>query len=212
LLRLYEPTHGRILIDGQPLDSYTQQSLREQMSVVLQESLLFGDSVRANIRYGAPDADDEEVEAAARQANAHDFIMALPAGYDTILGERGATLSGGQRQRIAIARAAIRRAPIVILDEPTTGLDEANAQAVNGALDRLMYNCTGLIITHDLKLAARADRILYLEAGRIVEQGSHADLMSLQGRYAATYAMQHAAGAEGVTVAAAERWPNGVAS
>ncbi len=192
LLRLYEPNQGQILLDGVDIRCYTQASLRGQMSVVLQESLLFGESVGANIRHGAPDADDEAIEAAARQANAHDFIMTLPAGYATRLGERGATLSGGQRQRIAVARAAVRRAPIVILDEPTVGLDEANAQAVNTALRQLMDGCTALLITHDLKLAATADLILYLEAGQIVERGTHAALVALGGRYATMYGLQTA--------------------
>ncbi|MBX3015914.1 MAG: ATP-binding cassette domain-containing protein [Caldilineaceae bacterium] len=190
LLRLYEPTAGTILVDGLPLDTYTTQSLRNQMSVVLQESLLFGDTVRANLRYGAPAADDEEIEAAARQVNAHDFIMALPEGYATVLGERGATLSGGQRQRLAIARAAVRRAPLVILDEPTVGLDEENAQAVQRALQGLTAYATTLIITHDLQLAVTADRILYLEDGAIREEGTHASLLALNGRYAALYKLQ----------------------
>lgn len=190
LLRLYEPTAGTILIDGLPLSTYTTQSLRNQMSVVLQESLLFGDSVRANLRYGAPTADDEEIEAAARQVNAHDFIMALPDGYETVLGERGATLSGGQRQRLAIARAAVRRAPVVILDEPTVGLDEANAQAVQRALEGLTTRATTLLITHDLQLARTADRILYLEDGQVCEEGTHAELLAQAGRYAALYQLQ----------------------
>ncbi|MFQ5592856.1 MAG: ABC transporter ATP-binding protein [Anaerolineae bacterium] len=190
LLRLYDPTQGRILIDGCDIHTYTLASLRAQTSVVLQESVLFAVSVYDNIAYGSPDATPEEIEIAARQANAHDFIQALPHGYDTILGERGATLSGGQRQRIAIARATVRRAPVVILDEPTTGLDGENEWEVQEALERLTEGCTTFLIAHDLMTAQHADMILYLEDGRILERGTHADLMRLRGRYAAMYTLQ----------------------
>jgi ATP-binding cassette subfamily B protein len=132
----------------------------------------------------------EAIEAAARLANAHDFILALPQGYDTVLGERGVTISGGQRQRIAIARAAIRQAPILILDEPATGLDEENERAVLEALERLALHRTTFFITHDLKLAARAERILYLEQGQVLEHGTHAELLLAQGRYATLYNLQ----------------------
>jgi ATP-binding cassette, subfamily B, bacterial len=190
LPRLYDPTAGRVLIDGRDIRTYTLQSLRRQIAIVLQESVLFAVSVRDNIAYGAPGVTDREIEAAARLANAHDFIMRLPDGYDTILGERGATLSGGQRQRIAIARAAVRNAPIVILDEPTTGLDNESAQAVNEALDRLTADRTTFVIAHDLRTIERADLILYMEQGRVIERGTHAGLITLGGRYAALHAIQ----------------------
>ncbi|AFY77270.1 ABC-type multidrug transport system, ATPase and permease component [Pleurocapsa sp. PCC 7327] len=149
ILRLYDPNSGRILIDGQDLGEYTLDSLRQQIGVVLQESILFAASIRENIAYGKLGATDAEIEQAAKIANAHDFIMNLPDGYETVLGERGCTLSGGQRQRIAIARAAIRKAPIVILDEPTTGLDNASEQAVNKALNRLTQGRTTFLISHN---------------------------------------------------------------
>jgi ATP-binding cassette subfamily B protein len=187
MLRLYDPVQGRVLIDGHDLREYTLASVRSQISVVLQDTLLFGASVRDNIAYGAPDATPEAVEAAARLANAHEFIEALPQGYDTLLGERGVTLSGGQRQRIALARAAIRKAPFLILDEPTTGLDTDNACAVLEALERLAQDRTTFFITHDLQVVAGADLILYLERGRVVERGSHAELMEKNGRYATIY-------------------------
>jgi ATP-binding cassette subfamily B protein len=190
LLRLYDPIRGRVMIDGRDIRDYTLATLRPQISVVLQDTLLFAASARDNIAYGSPSATDEEVEQAARLANAHDFILALPQGYATVLGERGVTLSGGQRQRIAIARAAIRRAPILILDEPTTGLDEENERAVIEALERLSRGRTSLFITHDLGLAARADLIFYLERGRVIESGTHEDLMQADGRYATLYRMQ----------------------
>ncbi|AUS99031.1 protein tyrosine phosphatase [Nostoc sp. CENA543] len=190
LLRLYEPTSGRIMIDGWDIREYTLASLRPQISVVLQDSLLFAASIRENIAYGVAGVSDAEIEAAARLAHAHDFIQALPQGYDTLVGERGATLSGGQRQRIAIARAAIRQAPILILDEPTTGLDKVNEKAVIDALQRLSRNKTTFVITHDLDFATRADVIVYLEHGRVVEQGSHRELMHKNGRYAALYEVQ----------------------
>ncbi|MFW9258408.1 ABC transporter ATP-binding protein [Nostoc sp. CALU 546] len=190
LLRLYDPTAGRIMIDGRDIREYTLASLRPQISVVLQDSLLFAASIRENIAYGIAGVSDAEIEDATRLANAHDFIQALPQGYDTLVGERGATLSGGQRQRIAIARAAIRQAPILILDEPTTGLDKGNEKAVIDALQQLSENRTTFLITHDLYLATRADMILYLENGQVVEQGTHLELMQQNGRYAALYQVQ----------------------
>ncbi|MHC0063000.1 ABC transporter ATP-binding protein [Nostoc sp. UIC 10890] len=190
LLRLYDPTSGRVMIDGRDIREYTLASLRPQISVVLQDSLLFAASIRENIAYGIAGVSDAEIEDATRLANAHDFIQALPQGYDTLVGERGATLSGGQRQRIAIARAAIRQAPILILDEPTTGLDKGNEKAVIDALQQLSENRTTFLITHDLYLATRADMILYLENGQVVEQGTHLELIQQNGRYAALYQVQ----------------------
>ena len=190
LLRLYDPTAGRVLVDGRDVREYTLRSLRGQSGVVLQDSLLFAASIRENIAYGAPDVSDEEIEAAARLANAHEFITCLPEGYDTVVGERGVTLSGGQRQRIAIARAAVRDSRILILDEPATGLDEVNAGEVIDALERLSDRRTTFYITHDLQLAERADVVLVLDHGRIVERGSHEELMRLGGRYARMYSLQ----------------------
>ena len=194
LLRLYDPVEGCILIDGHDLREYKVDSLRQQISIVLQESVLFAVSVKDNIAYGCLNATDAEIEAASRLANAHDFIEALPLGYDTILGERGATLSGGQRQRIAIARAAVRQSPIVILDEPTTGLDQENEREVSEALERLTQNSTTFWITHNLKAAEQADTILYIESGKVLEQGTHSELINLGNKYAAMYAVQSAIG------------------
>ena len=195
LLRFYDPVEGGVHIDGHDLRAYTLVSLREQISIVLQDSVLFSASVRDNIAYGAlggkaDKVTDAEIEAAARLANAHDFITQLPDGYDTILGERGSTLSGGQRQRIAIARAAIRNAPIVILDEPTTGLDGASAATVSEALNRLTQNKTTFWISHNLRTVQQADKMLYIEQGRILERGTHAELIRQGGRYARLYWLQ----------------------
>jgi ATP-binding cassette subfamily B protein len=190
LMRLYDPQDGRILIDGRDVRDYTLASLRAQLGVVLQESLLFATSVRENIRDGRPGANDGEVEAAAKLANAHEFVSALPQGYETVLGERGVTLSGGQRQRLAIARTAVREAPILLLDEPTTGLDEENQRGVIDALDRVAGGRTTVLITHDLTMACRADVIFYLDGGRVAESGSHEELLARGGRYAALYQLQ----------------------
>ena len=192
ILRLYDPTAGRVLIDGRDIRDYTLASLRAQTSVVLQDSILFAATIRDNIAYGAPGAPPEAIEAAARVANVHAFIEALPHGYDTVVGERGVTLSSGQRQRIAIARAAIRRAPVLIFDEPTTGLDGESERAVIEALDRLAQGWTTFLITHDLRLAARADLILYLEDGRVRERGTHGELLQADGCYASLYRVQTA--------------------
>lgn len=192
ILRLYDPQQGRILIDGRNIREYTAVSLRAQISVVLQESLLFAGSIWDNIAYGSPNATAEEIITAAKIANAHDFIQNLPQGYNTVVGERGVTLSGGQRQRIAIARAAVRQAPILILDEPTTGLDRENEQVVVEALERLAWGKTTFTIAHDLYLAARADFILFVENGRILERGTHQELMQANGRYAELYDLQAA--------------------
>ncbi len=195
ILRLYDPQRGQVKIDGRDVREFTLESLRGQISVVLQDNVLFATTVRENIAFGAQAASFEEIVAAAKLANAHDFITALPQGYDTIVGERGATLSHGQRQRIAIARAAIRKAPILILDEPATGLDRKNEREVLNALEQLYGSRTTLLITHDPHHAATADAIFYLESGRVVERGTHAELLKLNGRYAALHRVR-AAGRE----------------
>lgn len=177
ILRLYEPAEGTIRIDGVDVRRYRRESLRRQISMVLQESLLFGASVRENIAYGKLDASDAEVEAAARAANAHGFIRRLERGYETVMGERGATLSGGQRQRLAIARAMIRNSPVLLLDEPMTGMDRRSQARVQQALDRLSAGRTSLLITHDVQSAAAADVVIVLHDGRIVDAGDHRELL-----------------------------------
>jgi ATP-binding cassette subfamily B protein len=170
LLRFYDPAAGGVRIDGEDIRRYTLNSLRRQIAVVLQESVLFNTTLRDNIAYGRLDATQAEIEAAAEAANIHGFIESLPDGYDTIVGERGATLSGGQRQRIAIARAMIQDARIIILDEPMSGLDEASGAKVREAMDRLMRGKTCLLITHDPRAASEADRLLRIRDGRITAQ------------------------------------------
>lgn len=194
MLRLYEPDRGMVRIDGRNIQDYTIASMRKQIAVVPQESLLFGVSIRDNIALGAANNAGEvthsEIVAAAKLANAHDFISVLPDGYNTILSERGSSLSGGQRQRISIARAAMSHSPILLLDEPTVGLDRESESHVINALHNLMKDRTTVIITHDLAFAATADRIIFVEHGRVVEQGSHEELLALGSNYAAWWKMQ----------------------
>jgi ATP-binding cassette, subfamily B, bacterial len=190
LLRFYDPWKGRILIDGQDIRRFTLKSLREQISVVLQEPLLFHRTIRENIEYGKPEACFEETVAAAKAAQADDFIMKLSNGYDTFLKEGGANLSGGQRQRIALARAILKNAPIFILDEPVTGLDSATEAKLNETLDRLMKGRTSFTIAHRLSTITRANLILMIEEGRIVEQGTHEYLLGKSDRYRQLFDLQ----------------------
>ena len=190
ITRFYDATAGAVKIDGFDIRQFQQQSVRQQISLVLQETMLFQTTIWANIAYGKPGAKREEILRAAELANAHEFIDKMPDGYDTVLGERGITLSGGQRQRIAIARAVIRSTPIVIMDEPSSGLDAASERLVFDALDRLMVGKTSIVIAHRLSTIQRADVIFVVQDGTIAEAGNHAELLARDGVYAHLHKLQ----------------------
>ena len=193
--RFYDPLSGQVKIDGVDIREFTLKSLRDRVSFVLQDTMLFRATIWENIAYGRPDAPPEETVRAAKLANAHDFIMNMPLGYATVVGERGATLSGGERRRIAIARAIVRNTPILILDEPTSGLDAASEQAVIEALQRLMEGRTSIVIAHHLHSIRHADIIFVVKDSEIVEQGTHERLLMNQGLYARLYETQTTMGA-----------------
>jgi ABC-type multidrug transport system fused ATPase/permease subunit len=190
LIRFYDPKQGRITLDGIDMRDATLASLRDQISVVLQEPLLFSGTIAENIRYGSLAASDEEIEAASRAANCHDFIAALPDGYDTVLGERGAQISGGERQRICVARAFLRDAPILILDEPTSSIDSKTEGVILDALEDLMEGRTSFMIAHRLSTVRHADQILVMQDGLIVERGTHEDLVDRGGVYSQLHVAQ----------------------
>jgi len=189
--RFYDPTAGRVLIDGADIRDWKLVSLRREVGFVLQETVLFQGTVRDNIAYGRPNATEEEIVAAAKLANADEFIAKMPKGYDSIVGERGDTLSGGQRQRIGIARALIRKSPILILDEPTAALDTESERLVIEGLERLMKGRTVIMIAHRLSTIRDADKIIVLKDGVVAEEGSHAELMQMNGVYAELYHIQY---------------------
>jgi len=184
ILRFYDPLSGRIRFDGVPLHKLDPHTLRRQIALVPQEAVVFAASARENIRFGRPDASDAEVERAADLALSREFIDRLPQGFDTPMGERGVTISGGQRQRLAIARAILRNAPLLLLDEATSSLDAESEMLVKAALEHLMQHRTTLVIAHRLATVLSCDRILVMEAGRIVEEGSHEQLVERSGLYA----------------------------
>ena len=190
LLRFYDPDQGRITLDGQDLRQITLKSLRHQIGIVPQETTLFSGTIAENIAYGQPDLSPAQIQQAATIANAHDFIQQFSQGYHTWVGERGVTLSGGQRQRIAIARAIVSNPRILILDEATSALDSESEALVQEALDRAMADRTVLIIAHRLSTVRKADRILFLEAGKILEAGTHPELIAQGSRYAQFYTQQ----------------------
>jgi ATP-binding cassette subfamily B protein len=190
LYRFYEISGGGIAIDGHDLRTLTQDSVRAAIGIVPQDTVLFNDTIRYNIRYGRPEASDEEVEAAARSAHIHDFILTLPDGYDSEVGERGLKLSGGEKQRVAIARALLKNPAILIFDEATSALDSASEQAIQDELDRIAVGRTTLVIAHRLSTVMDADEILVLDGGHVVERGSHAALLARSGHYARMWRLQ----------------------
>ncbi|MFL5822334.1 MAG: ABC transporter ATP-binding protein, partial [Solirubrobacteraceae bacterium] len=188
--RFVDVDEGRVLLDGRDVRGLRLEGLRRNVSLVLQDSFLFPFSIAENIAFGRPGAGEEEIEAAARAANAHEFIRGLPDGYGTVVGERGATLSGGERQRVAIARALLKDAPVLILDEPTSSLDAKTESLLLGALERLMVGRTTLIIAHRLSTIRHADRVIVLKDGRIAEQGTPHQLLHQNGLYAELWQIQ----------------------
>ena len=193
LFRFYDVGAGSITIDGQDIKQVTQASVRKALGIVPQDTVLFNDTVRYNIAYGRTEATEAEVEQAAKAAHIHDFISATPKGYNTMVGERGLKLSGGEKQRVAIARTLLKNPPIVIFDEATSALDSANERAIQAELQTAAHNKTTLVIAHRLSTVVDAHEILVLDAGRIVERGSHAALLALNGRYAEMWALQQSA-------------------
>jgi ATP-binding cassette subfamily B protein len=196
LYRFYDVNAGRITIDGQDLREVTQASLRAAIGIVPQDTVLFNDTVAYNIGYGRPGASQGEIEAAARAARIHDFIASTPKGYETTVGERGLKLSGGEKQRVAIARTLLKNPPILIFDEATSALDSANERAIQAELKSAARNKTALVIAHRLSTVVDAHEILVMEAGRIIERGSHAELLARGGRYADMWALQQSAEGE----------------
>jgi subfamily B ATP-binding cassette protein MsbA len=190
LLRFYDPQQGCIRIGGVDIRNVSTRDLRSQIAVVTQDTILFNDTIRANIAVGKPGATDQEIVAAAKHAHAHEFIMERSQGYDTVIGEKGVHLSGGQRQRIAIARAILKNAPILILDEATNALDSESERAVQAALEELMQGRTTICIAHRLSTIQKADLIVVLNQGQIVEMDTHQDLIARQGHYHKLYQLQ----------------------
>jgi len=189
--RFYDPTAGRVLVDGVDVRDYKLSSLRAQVGIVLQDTVLFQGSIADNIAYGRPGVTHEEIVEAAKEADAHEFIAKMPKGYDSSVGERGLTLSGGQRQRIGIARALIRNAPILILDEPTAALDAEAEQLVLRCLGRLMKGRTAIAIAHRLSTVGDADNIIVFKDGVVTEQGTHDELLAIDKVYAELFRAQY---------------------
>ena len=190
LARFYDPQKGSIRIGGHDLKELTCDSLLSHISMVFQNVYLFHDTIRANICFGKPDATEEEMIAAAKKARCHDFIMALPNGYDTVVGEGGGTLSGGEKQRISIACAMLKDAPVIILDEATASIDPENETKIQQAIGRLIQNKTALIIAHKLRTVAGCDKIVVLDSGSVAEEGTHETLMEQKGLYYKLYTLQ----------------------